>query len=130
MAPAYYLFLAGWAAFVAFLILVPLRRLAGDSTIFYRLLGTLLPALMLMGAGFALTPSHETLGFFLFGLGLLIYGYNWLANRGLWARAFIAWFGWFSPLYRTEASAKMLVVGLGAVAFVVGLGIMVVTAVR
>src|SRR6266550_204860 len=114
MASAYYPFLALWVVLVALVILVPLRRLAGNSTVFARVLWTLLPALALAGAGFALTPTNENVGFFLFGLGLLIYGYNWIVNRALWARAVTAWFGWLSPMYRTEPRARVAVVVLGA----------------
>jgi ABC-type molybdate transport system substrate-binding protein len=101
---------------------------AVDRSAFHRMLVTLLPALAVVGAGFALGPAGENLGFFLFGLGLLTYGFNSLANRVLWAGAFTAWFGWLSPLYRAESRAQVVVVVGGSIALVFGVGIMVAAA--
>jgi hypothetical protein len=117
-----------WAVVVGFLVFSALRRVAADRSAFRRTLMTLLPALAILGTGFALIPADENLGFFLFGLGLLIYGFNWLANRALWASAITAWFGWLSPLYRTESRARVIVAVGGSIALVVGVGIMVTTA--
>lgn len=126
--PGTALFVLVWAMVVGFLVFGPLRRVAADRSAFRRMLVTLLPALAVAGAGFALVPADENLGFFLFGLGLLIYGFHWLANRILWARAFTAWFGRLSPLYRTESRAQVVAVVGGAIAIVFGIGIMVAAA--
>jgi hypothetical protein len=124
----YQAFVFVWVVVVGLLILGPLRRVVADRSVFRRMLLTLLPALAILGAGFALVPASENLGFFLFGLGLVVYGFNWLANRAVWARAFTAWFGRLSPLYRAESSSQVVVVVGGSIALVVGVGIMVAAA--
>ena len=122
------LFLAVWVVVVGFMMFGPLRRAVADQRAFRHMLVTLVPALAAIGTGFALTPGHERLGFFLFGLGLLLYGFNWLTDRAFWAHAFTVWFASVSPLYRTESRARAVVVVGGSVALVFGVGLMVAAA--
>src|SRR5438105_4740 len=100
------LFLAVWVVVVGFMMFGPLRRVVADQRAFRHMLVTLVPALAAIGTGFALTPGHERLGFFLFGLGLLLYGFNWLTHRTFCAHAFTVWFASVSPLSRTEARGR------------------------